>query len=143
MKTRQAARHERQQIRERPVRSVFGYEALAAHVIGFASGGSLNEMVQMSLVCWSFKRAVRLCSLDIDFKGCSDDNTLRSLGSLGMQQMRTLDLSDCGYRISNLGLGYLRPLSNLTSLNLSNCYGIADAGLEHLQSLTKLTSLNL
>ena len=70
------------------------------------------------------------------------DETLRSLGSLGMQRMEELDLSG-SCNLSDRGLVHLKSLYALTSLDLTNCYAITDTGIGHLQSLTNLTNLNL
>ena len=90
---------------------MFGYEALVADIVGYAAG-TLREMVYVSLVSWCFRRAVRLCRLDLDFRNSSDDNTLRSLGDLAMRKMQELDFNGCWDRITDVGVGCLGSLTN-------------------------------
>ena len=46
-------------------------------------------------------------------------------------------------RITDAGLAHLVGLTNLQTLNLSDCYQITDAGLVHLKGLTNLKTLVL
>ena len=80
---------------EQLVCSVFGYEALVAHIIEYVARDSLKEMVDMSLVSRCFRRAVRLCTLNVDFRSSTNDAMLRSLGDLQMHRRQNLDLSEC------------------------------------------------
>ena len=68
-----------------------------------------------------------------------DDDGITVLSRL--TNLTSLDLSDCN--ITDSGLAHLQNLTNLTSLDLTGCYTITDSGLAHLQNLTNLTSLDL
>lgn len=67
------------------------------------------------------------------------DDGLRALKAL--PNLTGLNLSSCS--ITNVGLGYLAPLTRLETLDLSFCNRITDAGLKALRSLNRLTYLNL
>ena len=56
--------------------------------------------------------------------------------------LTSLNLSQC-FGITAAGLQDLKYLTALTSLDLSHCPEVKDAGLKELKPLTCLTSLNL
>jgi hypothetical protein len=82
-----------------------------------------------------FQGAVRL-------KNCDNDD-LRKLAKelAGCEAVTFLHLAE-NRKITSAGLEYLKPLRQLTGLNLSSC-SLTDEGMAHLTALTKLAHLNI
>jgi Leucine-rich repeat (LRR) protein len=78
--------------------------------------------------------------IEVDLSG--KDVTDEELARLRTwKTLRVLDLSGCK-KITDAGLPYVAPLTNLTSLNLQST-GVHGDGLVHLKGLTNLTNLQL
>ena len=78
----------------------------------------------------------------VRIKGIGDEDLPALVKELqNVAELRFLDLAE-NRNITNDGLARLRPLAQITGLNLSSC-SITSTGLEHLRGLPRLEHLNL
>ncbi len=78
----------------------------------------------------------------LNLEGCHqiNDAHLILVGS-GLTELATLNLAGCG-QVTNEGLQFLTPLTNLSCLNLAGC-PITNSVIQHLENFPELTDLNL
>jgi len=82
--------------------------------------------------------ADRIVEVDLSMTWITDDDLAR-IGALS--DLRKIDLSHT--KISDLGLGHLRPLRNVVSLNCFSCAYLTDGGVAFLKDWENLEYLNV